>query len=138
MLKEALRLHPSVPKDVKIARARDTLPDGTVVPAGCAVAYLPWVMGRLEALWGPTAGAFDPERFLGPQQPSSFLFTAFNAGPRLCLGQHLALVEGAATLATLFRRFTFELAPGQNIAYGESLTLPMAEGMKVFVKRRAP
>ena len=135
VLKEALRLHPSVPKDVKVAVADDVLPDGTRIPAGAAVAWLPWCMGRLDALW-PRPLDFDPERFLGATQPSPFLFTAFNAGPRTCLGQHLATVEGAAVLATLHREFEFELVPGQDIDYAESLTLPMKNGMRVYVRRR--
>jgi cytochrome P450 len=135
VLKETLRLHPSVPKDVKVAVADDVLPDGTRIPAGAAVAWLPWCMGRLDALW-PNPAAFDPDRFLGAPQPSPFLFTAFNAGPRTCLGQHLAIVEGAAVLATLHREFEFELVPGQRIDYAESLTLPMKNGMRVYVRRR--
>ena len=40
-LNESLRLHPPVPKDVKQAVADDTLPDGTLVPAGTMVVYVP-------------------------------------------------------------------------------------------------
>ena len=36
---EVLRLHPSVPKDVKFAVKRDVLPDGTNVPPGCSIIY---------------------------------------------------------------------------------------------------
>ena len=124
-----------IQEDVKVAVADDVLPDGTRIPAGAAVAWLPWCMGRLDALW-PRPLEFDPERFLGATQPSPFLFTAFNAGPRTCLGQHLATVEGAAVLATLHREFEFELVPGQHIDYAESLTLPMKNGMRVYVRRR--
>ena len=43
---EVLRLHPSVPKEVKVAAAADTLPDGTRVPPGASVMWSPWAMGR--------------------------------------------------------------------------------------------
>lgn len=86
VVKETLRLHPSVPKvcisfttthehffytrqrcrtasssltpltgvcwihgqDAKEAVHTDTLPDGTIIPAGAKVVYLPWVMGRMD------------------------------------------------------------------------------------------
>ena len=43
------------------------------------VLFSPYVMGRLEALWGADAAQFDPERHLGKSKPSSFVFTAFQA-----------------------------------------------------------
>jgi len=32
-VRETLRLHPSVPKNIKFSKSEDTLPDGTIVPA---------------------------------------------------------------------------------------------------------
>lgn len=104
VMKETLRLFPSVPKDVKMAVVDDVLPDGTAVRAGDVVAYLPFAMGRLESNW-PRPLEFDPTRFLGETQPSPFLHIAFNAGRRTCLGQTLALSEGAAVLALLYRNY---------------------------------
>ena len=48
---QVLRLHPSVPKDIKYALKKDVLPDGTVIPGGAAVIYCPYAMGRDERLW---------------------------------------------------------------------------------------
>ena len=48
---EGLRLHPSVPKDIKFAVNDDTLPDGTPVYAGQAVCYCPYAMGRNPNIW---------------------------------------------------------------------------------------
>ena len=71
---ETLRLHTPVPKDPKRARHADTLPDGTRVPAGAHVMYAPWVMGRLETIWGADAREWKPERFVGQPQPNQVLF----------------------------------------------------------------
>jgi hypothetical protein len=43
--------------------ALGVLPDGTRVPRGSLVAYLPYIMGRDDTLWSDAA-RFDPERFL--------------------------------------------------------------------------
>ena len=43
VVSEALRLHPSVPKDGKYAVAADTLPDGTTVPRGCMMIWSNYV-----------------------------------------------------------------------------------------------
>lgn len=36
----------------------------------------------------------------------------------------------------LLKRYTFKLVPGQNVTYEFSLTLPMKDGMKVYVEKR--
>jgi cytochrome P450 len=36
-------------QDLKMAVKDDVLPDGTIVPAGACVVYLPWAMGRIES-----------------------------------------------------------------------------------------
>ena len=61
-----------VPKDMKRCVAEDRLPDGTRVPAGTHVMYVPWVMGRLESIWGPDALEWKPERFVGQPQPNPY------------------------------------------------------------------
>lgn len=138
---ETLRLYPSVPKEWKSVVADDTLPDGTFVPAGSILIYLPYAMGRSPGLWGDDAPAFRPERFVDAPMPSPFKFSAFNAGQRACLGQKMALAEAAYVLATVYGGFELELAPAEQAAPDgvptlDSLTLPQKKGVTVRVKRR--
>jgi len=137
---ETLRLYPSVPKEAKYAQQDDVLPDGFKVHKGDSVCFFPWVMGRTVALWGEDCLVFRPERFLDTPKPSPFIFTAFQAGPRTCLGQNLALLEMKCVLARLLAVFSFQI-PKQNATatavqtprYGYSLTLPMAAPLKLTV-----
>ncbi|KAK8683429.1 hypothetical protein V6N13_039490 [Hibiscus sabdariffa] len=76
----------------------DGLPDGTFVPAGSTMTYSIYSVGRMETVWGEACMEFRPERWLiSPQgdrfNPSkdSFKFVAFNAGPRICLGEKVGL-----------------------------------------------
>ena len=75
---ETLRLHPSVPRDLRFAENDDVFPDGTKVKAGTGIAYVPYVMGRDPTLWGDDCLEFKPERWesilaasFGSQTPSS-------------------------------------------------------------------
>ena len=72
-------------------------------------------MQRNPAIWGPDAHSFKPERWADPAAVASyrqnFQFIPFNAGPRNCLGQNLALNEASFLLCTLLPRFKFTLAP---------------------------
>jgi len=137
VINEGLRLYPSVPEDSKISLADDTLPDGTFIPKGAVVQYAPYAMGRCRDLWGEDAEVFKPERWEGRELPSSFVYTAFNAGPRECLGKRLAWVEMRACLAEVLRSVTFELAvPRDAIKQDIQLTIGMSSGLPVRVRRR--
>ncbi|CAI0401205.1 unnamed protein product [Linum tenue] len=78
---ETLRLYPAVPVDAKVCFSDDTFPDGFSVMKGDMVAYQPYAMGRMKAIWGDDCEQYKPERWLndkGVFQPESpFKFTAF-------------------------------------------------------------
>ena len=82
-LLQVLRLHPSVPIELKLAQADDTLPDGTKVPRGSGIVFSPYAMNRDPRLWDDP-DQFDPSRWLNEtgtfSDRSSFAFTSFNAG----------------------------------------------------------
>ena len=135
---ETLRLHPSVAKGLKYAVVDDTLPDGTVVPKGCGLVYSPYVMGRMLDIWGEDALEFRPERWLSVNRKGKrvfhertpYHFPQFNAGPRICLGKYLAVMEAEFLIVALLRRFRFKLAmPEAGITYLDSLTAPVDGGL---------
>lgn len=84
------------------------------------------------------------------RKESQIKFPAFNAGPRICLGQNLATQvcscdfkliceqEAVTVLTLLVRAFDFEMLPDQEITYIDSLTLPMKNGLKVKVHNYVP
>ncbi|KAJ3375394.1 Protein kinase alk2 [Allomyces arbusculus] len=137
---EALRLHPSVPQEIKFAIHADTLPDGTRVRAGDGIIWSPYAMGRLTELWGDDALEFKPERWIGENvpQPGPYKYPVFNAGPRTCLGQQMAYLEGVACLVKLLSKFEFEVVNPNEVTYRTALTLLMKNGLKVRVRRYVP
>ncbi|KAI8969842.1 cytochrome P450 [Pilobolus umbonatus] len=137
---ETLRLYPSVPGNQKYALEDDIWPDGTEIKAGHTVGWSSYNQGRNKDTWGEDAADFVPERWIEKdgslKRASASEWPAFHHGPRVCLGQNLATLEALVSVIMLLRRYTFELAPDQEITYQISLTLPMKYGMKVFVRRR--
>ncbi|KAJ3058758.1 hypothetical protein HDU98_005177, partial [Podochytrium sp. JEL0797] len=134
---ESLRLYPSVPMEIKQANSDITLPDGTLVPKGCMVSWSPYAMGRTEAIWGPDAKEFKPERWLAMEkQPSPFDYPVFNAGPRVCLGKNMAELEGVFVLVEVVRQFEVVVTKEEEVGYVFSLTLPMKKGLTVRCKER--
>lgn len=59
---ETLRLYPPVPLDMKMAVNDDVLPSGHRIPAGTAVNWAAWPMGRTWRLWDKPH-EFYPERW---------------------------------------------------------------------------
>ncbi|KAI5083292.1 hypothetical protein GOP47_0003035 [Adiantum capillus-veneris] len=136
---ETLRLYPAVPRDGKVTLQDDILPDGTHLKAGDQVAYIPYAMGRMPFLWGPDALLFKPQRWLqhGAFQPQSpFKFTAFQAGPRMCLGKDAAYLQIKITAALLLRFFHFELVPNHPVEYRMMNVMTLKHGLRVNVVAR--
>jgi len=107
------------------------LSDGTFIGKGVNVAWPSYAMGRLPALWGPDATEFKPERWLVAdgklESVSPFKFNAFLAGPRMCVGQALAMLELKLLIATTVARFHFAPKPGLVVTYQRSVSLPMRD-----------
>eukprot|EP00591_Stephanopyxis_turris_P015131 CAMPEP_0195538460 /NCGR_PEP_ID=MMETSP0794_2-20130614/49539_1 /TAXON_ID=515487 /ORGANISM="Stephanopyxis turris, Strain CCMP 815" /LENGTH=561 /DNA_ID=CAMNT_0040672441 /DNA_START=113 /DNA_END=1798 /DNA_ORIENTATION=+ len=133
---EGLRLHPSVYGDCKYSTQDDVLPDGTFIPKGSMVNYYPLYFGRSERLWGEDAMEFRPERFFGVKEPSPYLYNAFNAGYRICLGKPLAILEMKITLSCLLPKFNFVDVEKHSGAYKFNLVRSMKDGFPVEVSRK--
>jgi cytochrome P450 len=136
---ETLRLYPAVPQDPKGILEDDVLPDGTKVRAGGMVTYVPYSMGRMEYNWGADAARFRPERWINEdgafRNASPFKFTAFQAGPRICLGKDSAYLQMKMALAILCRFYRFQLLDGHPVEYRMMTILSMAHGLKLRVSR---
>ncbi|XP_022733043.1 cytochrome P450 704B1 isoform X2 [Durio zibethinus] len=139
VITETLRLYPAVPQDPKGILEDDILPDGTKVKAGGMVTYVPYSMGRMEYNWGPDAASFRPERWLKEgyfQNASPFKFTAFQAGPRICLGKDSAYLQMKMALAIFCRFFKSSLVPNHPVKYRMMTILSMEQGLKLKIARQ--
>ncbi|KDP27731.1 hypothetical protein JCGZ_19708 [Jatropha curcas] len=140
-LTETLRLYPAVPVDAKICLSDDTLPDGFSVRKGNMVAYQPYAMGRMKFIWGDDAEEYKPERWLNEdgvfQQESPFKFTAFQAGPRTCLGKEFAYRQMKIFSAVLLSCFIFKLTDEKKaVNYRTMINLHIDGGLHVRAFQR--
>ena len=111
-LKEALRLYSVVPIVTRVSGRDEKLGD-TVVPRGTVVGVLIQGVHNDPENW-EDPGSYRPERFTEGRKPKHFTFLPFIDGPRNCLGQHLALVEGRVVLGRLLQRFDFVPVDGRQ------------------------
>lgn len=132
---ETLRLHPVVPQDVHYANGDDTFPDGTEIKKGTAVIYLPYAQGRDTDVWGEDAKEFKPERWFSEDKTArdfQFKFPVFHAGPRICLGRHMATMEMTIAMAYLLPRFNIELnMKPEDVKYQVTIVLQIKDQLKM-------
>ena len=138
VFKETMRLYPSAAGIVREA-LHDIEIGGYLVPKGYAVIVSPYILHRTAAYF-PDPETFDPERF-APEREKQLprhAYLPFGAGPRICLGNHFALMEGHLLIATLAQRIHFTLVPGQTIEPDPVHNLALRPGGKVevVVKKR--
>ncbi|KAH7910390.1 cytochrome P450 [Hygrophoropsis aurantiaca] len=129
VIREALRVYTPVPSSLRIAMKDDVIPldtpftdkNGEVqteikIIKGDYIAIPILAINRSEALWGPDAKEFKPERWESPPENASNIpgiwghLLTFLGGPRACIGYRFALIEMKALLFTLVRAFEFTLA----------------------------
>lgn len=145
---EALRLNPAVPFELKESTAATVLPDGTNLPSGAVVIWIPYGLARSPEIWGSDAAIFNPKRWLERQVDgtlhivtrTAFENPVFNAGPRMCIGKRMAEVLALHVLVQLLWKWDFEEVRGRGEIGGkrvmaESLTAPMQGGLPVKVRR---
>jgi cytochrome P450 len=137
-LRETLRLHPPVPMVPKFVVEDTTLADGTFVKGNSVIVLATYAMARMEQVWGSDAEEFEPERWIDTATGklltvSAFKFASFNAGPRLCLGMNLAMLEMKLVVVGVLSRFHLEVMHPQDVTVDVSLTLPVKGAMTVKV-----
>eukprot|EP00298_Acanthocystis_sp_HF-20_P016366 c21459_g5_i1.p1 GENE.c21459_g5_i1~~c21459_g5_i1.p1 ORF type:complete len:387 (-),score=73.96 c21459_g5_i1:35-1195(-) len=125
VLYEALRLYPPVPDDPKMASVDDILPDGTKIAAGTIIDYFPYGMGRDADVY-PDPLQVKPERWIPFHKPNDFEFPIFQAGPRICLGMKMAILEVKILASYLLQKYTFTLLEGEAEKISPSLMITMS------------
>ncbi|HEX8748557.1 MAG TPA: cytochrome P450, partial [Pyrinomonadaceae bacterium] len=136
VLTESMRLYP--PAWILGRRAlKDYQAGGFHIPAGSIVVLSPYVMHRDERYF-PEPASFDPERWTPEARAArpQFSYFPFGGGPRRCIGEGFAWMEGVLVIAALASRWRMRLVPGHTVATQPMVTLRPKHGMRMTLERR--
>jgi cytochrome P450 len=115
VFEEAMRVYPPVPRLVRTA-LRDYEVGGYTVPAGSLVVVSQYLTHR-DPRFFPDPLRFDPERWTPEAKRGrpAYTYFPFGGGPRRCIGDGFAYMEGVLVLAALASRWRLRLAPHERV-----------------------
>lgn len=113
-LQETLRLYPAVPVLLTRRSLRSITLGGWQLPAR-TIFTVPVQLMHHDPRWFPDPHAYRPERFSddAPDIPRG-AFMPLGTGPRVCLGQHLAMAEMTVIAAMFLQRFAVTVPVGMT------------------------
>ena len=130
VLAESMRLFPPAWAISRLAMADVTIGEW-LVPRGAVAVVAQAVMHRDARFW-PDPERFDPMRFTAEGKASrpKFSYFPFGGGPRICIGEGFAWMEGVLILATLAQRWRMELL-SREVEAQASITLRPRGGIRM-------
>ncbi len=131
---ESMRLYPPAWVTSRRALHDDQTSHGVRIPANVGVLLSPWLTHH-DPTWWPDPERFDPDRFLPEQEATrpKFAYFPFGGGPRRCIGEPFALMEGVLLLATVVHRVRLKLKEGYVPELLPQVTLRPKQGMPMVV-----
>ncbi len=106
------------------------------VPKNSLVILSQWVTHRDARFW-PDPERFDPHRFTAEAKATrpKMSYFPFGGGPRVCIGESFAWMEGVLLLATLAQKWRFE-SVGKDVEPQALITLRPKGGMPMKAVHR--
>lgn len=129
VLEEALRLYPPACILSRKAIADDEL-QGYPIAANSMILISPYATHRHPALWEEPE-QFVPERFT-PERSAArppYAYFPFGGGPRVCIGNHFAMMEAQLILSTVAQRYQLRLISGHPVEPQMLVTLRPRYGL---------
>jgi cytochrome P450 len=110
---------------------------GDQLLAGSFVLLSPYVLHH-DSRWWSSPEDFDPQRFSEENEKKieKNVYLPFGGGPRICIGNHFALMEAQILLAMIVRRFSLRLVPGARVEPLRQVTCSPKYGLPMIVEPR--
>ena len=133
---EAMRLYPPIWAFGRRA-VIDYKIDPYVIPAGALIYLSPYAMQHHPRYY-PDPFHFDPERWTPEARAGRprFAYFPFGGGPRQCIGEQYAWLEGVLVIATLAQKWQMRLVPGHPVELQPLISLRPKHGMKLRLEER--
>jgi cytochrome P450 len=137
VIKEAMRLYP--PAYIIGRQAMRDVDIGPYRLPKKMTAFINIYGMHHRAKYFPDPDKFDPDRFKPEaEKQMKMSYLPFGGGPRICIGNQFALLEGQLVLATIAQRVTFEATSDRTIEPEPLITLRPKNGVPLVVRRRPP
>ena len=136
VLAESMRIYPPAWAIGRLAMNESEI-GGYVVPKKSLVLMSQFVMHR-DPRYFPEPLRFDPDRWTAGSREArpQFSYFPFGGGPRRCIGEGFAWMEGILLIAALAQHWQMRLAPNHPVALKPVITLRPKHGMRMTVTRR--
>ncbi|MGI0085135.1 MAG: cytochrome P450, partial [Nitrososphaerales archaeon] len=133
---ESMRLYPPawiLPREA----LSDSVIGGYFIPAGANVVMSQFV-NHHDPRFFPDPEKFLPERWTNEfkEKLPKFAYFPFGGGPRSCIGEPFAWMEGVLLLATIARKWRMHHVPGHKVEMLPRITLRPKYGMKMQLRER--
>jgi cytochrome P450 len=131
VINEALRLYPPFWMVDRMALADDHAGD-IDIPRGSTIVVFIYGTHHSPKYW-ENPESFDPSRFAKGREKLNVPYShlPFGAGPRGCIGGNYAMLQMLMILSVLFRKYDFELVPGQTIEPRPMVILRPEHGIRM-------
>ncbi len=134
VLQESMRLYPPV-----WFIARKSVFAGEVggchVPENVLVIVSPYAINRHPRYW-EDPDEFEPLRFSPGLDRPRYSYIPFGGGRHVCLGTHLAMMEGQLILASIAQNYRVHPVPDHPIEPQPAITLRQRHGLMATLSRR--
>lgn len=134
VLSESLRLYPPVWLMTRRNLEAYDL-GGYRLPARTLILISPYLTQR-DPRFFEAPEQFQPERWTRNDSGPKFAYFPFGGGPRQCMGEGFAWMEGILVLATLAQQWRLHLVPGHPVGVKPLVTLRAKAGMRMSVSPR--
>lgn len=136
VIHESLRLYPPVAV-VSREAFKEMKFGGITVPKGVNVWTMVLTLHTDPEVWGPDAYRFNPDRFakgITGACKLPHLYMPFGVGPRMCLGQNLAIAELKILIALILSQFSLSLSPKYIHSPALRLVIEPERGVDLLIK----
>src|SRR6266545_812582 len=133
VVQEAMRLYPAVWLIPRKAKLPDQI-GPYLVPSGADVVVSPYTLHRHPGFWSEPE-RFDPQRFdpTAMVERPRYVYIPFGAGPRVCVGSNLGMMEAVLAVAMLARELRLERVPTHRVVAEPMLSLRVRGGLPMTV-----
>lgn len=121
VLAESMRLYPPVWVLGRAIKQPCTI--GPYMAPSNSILFASQYLLHRDARFFSEPEVFRPERFLASNKAHQFAYFPFGLGPRRCIGEGFALMEGALVLGTILRSWEFEALPETKLVLDPKVTL---------------